>query len=157
MVEDAACVTALGRAGDLAALHQDVVAAGGLRVQAQAPQRRHHRLGEAADADAVVAYVGDEGVVQVAQVVIDRAAAGAAAHHVDMVLLHKGAVDLRLGVLVAAYYDGVVVLPQQQVVALGAVTQDVFLECQVVIGVLGVGLQIVDGLFHGRASDRWIS
>ena len=83
---------------------------------------------------------------------IHRAAAGAAAHHVDMVLLHKGTVDLRLGVLVLAHHDGVVVLPQQQIVSLGAVAQDIFLKRQIVIRVLGVGLKILYGFFHGCSS-----
>ena len=75
---------------------------------------------------------------------IHRAAAGAAAHHIDMVLLHKGAVDLRLGVLVLAHHDGVVVLPQQQIVALGAVTQDVFLKRQIIVRVGGSCFEIID-------------
>ena len=44
VVEDTVPPQPLGRAGDLAPLHQNIVAAGGLRLQAQALQCLHHRL-----------------------------------------------------------------------------------------------------------------
>ena len=114
MVQDAVPAQSLRRAGDLAPLHQNIVSAGGLRLQTQTLQRLDNRVGEARHADALlIPGIGDEGVIQVAQIVVDGAAAGAAAHYVDVMLLHKGTVDLRLGVLVLPHHDGVVILPQQ--------------------------------------------
>lgn len=46
---------------------------------------------------------------------VHGAAAGGAAHHMDLMGLHKGPVDLTLGVLVLPDDDGVVVLPQEQI------------------------------------------
>ena len=43
VVQDAVSVQPLGRAGNLASLHQNIVAAGGLRLQPQALQRLYHR------------------------------------------------------------------------------------------------------------------
>ena len=54
--------------------------------------------------------------------------ASRAAHHIDMVLFHKSAVDLRLRVLILTDDDSVVILPQQQVLSFPAVAQDIFFE-----------------------------
>ena len=138
MVQDTVSVQPLGRAGNLPSLHQNIVAAGGLRLQSQALQRLYHRAREAVHADAgLVSGVGDKGIVQIPQVVIDCAAAGAAAHHIDVMRLHKGAVDLGLGILILPHHDGVFILPQQKIVALSAVGQHILLKGKIVIWTLG--------------------
>ena len=143
MVQDAPVDQPLGRTGHLAALHQNVVSAGGLRLQSQTLQRRHNGPCEALHGQPLgIAHVGDEGVVQVAHIVVDRAAAGTAAHHADMVPLHKGGVDLLSGVLVAAHHNGVVVLPEKQVFPFSAVRQNIFFKCQIIGGIGGPGLHI---------------
>ena len=143
MVQDAPVDQPLGRTGHLAALHQNIVSAGGLRLQPQTLQRRHNRPREALHGQPFrIAHVGDEGVIQIAHIVIDRAAAGTTAHHADMVLLHKGGVDLLGGILVAAHHNGVVVLPEKQVLPFSAMGQDIFFKCQIIGGIGGPGLHI---------------
>ena len=75
--------------------------------------------------------VSDEGIIQIPQVVVYRAAAGGAAHHMDAVGLHERPVDLALGVLILPDDDGVVILPQQQVVSRRPIPQDRLLKSQV--------------------------
>ena len=129
MVQDAVPGYPLGRAGDLSPLHKNVVAAGGLRIQAQGLQGLHDGAGEPLHGQLLrIAQVGDEGIIQIPQIVIHRAASGGPAHHMDAVLLHEGPVDLRLRVLILANDDGVVVLPQQQIGTLPAMGQYIFLK-----------------------------
>ena len=85
---------------------------------------------------------------------VDRAAAGAAAHHMDVMGLHEGAVDLRLGILVLPHHDGVVVLPEQKIVAPGAMGQHIFLKGKIIIRVPGARFQIVYGVLHTASSCR---
>ena len=145
MVEDAVAAQPLGRAGDFAAVHQYVVAAAGGGGEPQLTQRLDHRLREARKGQLFfLSRIGDEGVVQIAQIVVHGAAAGAAAYHADMVRLHKVGVDLLCRVLVAPHHHGVVVLPQQQVVALCAMGQDVFLKRQIIVRVGGSCFEIID-------------
>ena len=133
----------LGGAGNLAALHQNVVPAGGLGIEAQALQRLHHRRGEALHGQLLkLSGIGDEGVIQVAQIVVHGAAAGGPADYVDMMLLHKGTIDLRLSVLILAHHDGVVVLPQQEVLSLQPVGQHIFFKRKIVIRILRMCFQI---------------
>ena len=54
----------------------------------------------------------------------------------DMVFLYKGAVDLRLGILILADDDGIVVLPQEQIVPHRSAGQNGLLKRQIVTGIL---------------------
>ena len=91
--------------GKFAAAGGEIVAAGGLAGNAQCAHRLEDEMELAILIIAV--YAGDEGKVEVAAVVINRAAAGDAAHELHMVALHGGKVALRPGVLVAAKDDGI--------------------------------------------------
>ena len=151
MIQEAPAEQPLGRAGHLPPLHQNVIAARGLRLQAQALQSLHNGTGEPLHGQPLrVSHVGDEGVVQVAQVMVHGAAAGGAAHHMDLMGLHKGPVDLSLGVLVLSDDDGVVVLPQEQILPRPPAAEYRLFKRQIVKRVLGPGLQIVNLLTHGR-------
>ena len=77
-------------------------------------------------------------------------AAGGAAHHMDLMGLHKGPVDLTLGVLVLPDDDGVVVLPQEQILPRPPAAEYRLFKRQIVKRVLGSGLQIVNLLTHSR-------
>ena len=106
VVQDSAMAHPLGGAGYLASLHQNVIPAGGLGIEAQALQRLHHLRGKPLHGQLLkLSGVGDEGVIQVAQIVVHGAAAGGPADHVDMMLLYKGTVNLRLGVLILQTQD----------------------------------------------------
>ena len=151
MMQDAAVAHPLGSAGDLASLHQNIIPAGSLRIEAEALQGLHHRRGEPLHRQLLkLSGIGDEGVIQVAQIVIHSAAAGRTANYVDVVFLYKSAVDLRFRILILAHHNGVVILPQQEVFALQPMGQYKFLKSQIVIGVLGTCFQIKNllCLFH---------
>ena len=151
MIQEAPAEQPLGCAGHLPPLHQDVIAAGGLRLQAQSLQGLHNGTGEPLHGQPLrVSHVGDEGVVQVAQIMVHGAAAGGAAHHMDLMGLHKGPVDLTLGVLVLPDDDGVVVLPQEQILPRPPAAEYRLFKRQIVKRVLGSGLQIVNLLTHSR-------
>ena len=55
----------------------------------------------------------------------------------DVMRLHKGAVDLGLGILILPHHDGVFILPQQKIVALSAVGEHILLKGKIVIWTLG--------------------
>ena len=143
MMQHPAVEQPLGRAGDLAARRQDVVSSGGLRLQAQGPQRLRHRLRELAKRQRLrVFHIREKRVVQIAQVVVHRAAAGHSPHHPDAVGLHESPVDLRFGVLVLADDHCVRILPQNQNSALPAALQHRLLKGQIIGRVRAAGLQI---------------
>ena len=62
----------------------------------------------------VVAPLGEEGAVDVAQVVVDRSAAAVAPGQLDGVLPEEGHVGLGPGVLVPPDHDAGVVAPEKQ-------------------------------------------
>ena len=75
------------------------------------------------------------------------AAAGVSANDFDAVGLHEGTVDLRFRVLISANDDGIVVLPQQQIVAVTSVGQYILFIGKVICRIRRAGLEI-DHLFH---------
>ena len=77
---------------------------------------------------------------------IDSAAAGDSANYMDMMRLHKVRINFCGGVLILAYYNGVVILPEQQIWPVLPNLQNGFLKGQVVGRVLAVSLQIYGGL-----------
>ena len=158
VVHDTALAHVLGVAGELLAVHSDVVAAGDLRLHAEGAQRFHDGDAEHMEVDAVHPVgVGDEREVQVAQVVIDRAAAGKAAHHGDVMGPDEVTVDLRHRVLIFADNDGVVVLPEHEV-ALAAVqaVEHILLQSQIPAGVGAGGVDIFHRIPHiFRAARDW--
>ena len=82
--------------------------------------------------------VHDEGEVQVAQIVVHRAAAGQPPDHPDAVRPDEVGVDLLGRVLVLAHHDGVVVLPEHEIFPVpGQAVEDVLLQRQVKIGIGG--------------------
>ena len=73
---------------------------------------------------------------------VNRAAAGGPAHHMDFVGFHEGAVDLSFRVLVLPDHDGVFILPEEQIIAGCPPLEDNFLKRQIVIRISGTCLQI---------------
>src|SRR5690606_10874920 len=71
---------------------------------------------EAAEVDAGMGIGDDEGIVEVAQIMEHRTAAGKPAHNGDAVGSDKGSVDLGQRVLVAADDDGGGVAPEHETV-----------------------------------------
>ncbi len=61
------------------------------------------------------ASVFDKGKIEVARIVIYRAAAGDAPHHGQIFAPHKFGVDFFCGALMAAHDDGRAVLPEQKI------------------------------------------
>ena len=134
-----------GVAGELAALHGEVVAAGGLAGDAQ----RAHGVEDEAQLPVLIVALraGDEGKIEVAAVVVDRAAAGDAAHELHMVALHGGEVALGPRVLVAAQNDGVVVdVEVQRHFVRGDVFEKPLVRAEVRPAVAGCGY--VEVIFH---------
>ena len=88
--------------------------------------------------------VHDEGEVQVAQIVVHRAAAGQPPDHPDAVRPDEVGVDLLGRVLVLAHHDGVVVLPEHETVVPGAQhVKHVLFQRQVPAGVCLGAFQII--------------
>ena len=119
------------------------------RRNGQPPQGLHHRAGKPLHSQPLgVAGVGDEGIIQIAQIVVHSTAAGGPPHHMDTMGLHKGPVDLGLGILVLPYHNGIVVLPQHQIVSLGPPPQHRLLKGQVIGGIQRAGLQVMNLRAH---------
>ena len=113
MVQNTIFEDALGRTGDFSAIHQNIIPAGSLRIEAEALQGLHHRRGEPLHRQLLkLSGIGDEGVIQVAQIVIHSAAAGEAAGELPAVLLQKRRAALLPGILIPADDHGMAVLPQ---------------------------------------------
>ena len=135
MVEHAIGADDLRVAGELAPVDGQVVAPLEARRHAQRLQNLQHRLGEAVKVDAVWRVVGgDEGEVEVTQIVEYRASARQATDNGDVVGAHVVGVDLRQRVLVAADDDRRGVAPEHEAV-FGEVLHDVLFGGQVEIRV----------------------
>lgn len=78
-------------------------------------------------------------------------ATGGAVYHSNVLLLDKGGIDLLRGVLILPHHDGVVILPQQQIVSFSAVGQDVLLKRQVIGWVCCAGFKIGHCVHGGRS------
>ena len=116
MMHHTALTEVLRVAGELLSVDRDVVAAVHLRLDAERRQRAHDRRTEELHIQrAAPAGIGDKGEIQVAHVVVDRAAAGETAHHADAALAHGFFVDLGNGILIFADNDRIVVLPEHEV------------------------------------------
>ena len=138
-MHDPALAQILGVAGEFLPVDGDVVAAVDLRMDTQSRQGTHHRLTEQVHIQSSAACgIGDEGEVQIAHVVIHRAAAGQPPHHPDAPALHGLQVDLGQGVLILADDDGIVILPEHKVHPIpGQTVKDVLLHSQVIAGIGG--------------------
>ena len=102
--------------GELLPVDRDVVAAVHLRLDAERRQRAHNRLTEDLHIQrAAPVGICDKGEIQVAHVVVDRAAAGETAHHADAALAHSLFIDLGNGILIFADNDRIVILPEHEV------------------------------------------
>ena len=113
VVQHAAVCDLLRAAGDLFPVHGHVAGAAFLRRDTEGVQRPQHR-GQTAVIVQRAALAGDQRVIEIAGIMIDRPAAGHAAHDWD-VLLHKRAhMDLAADVLIAADHDRRAVAPEQQ-------------------------------------------
>ena len=145
MVHDPAVLHVLGVARELLPVQGHVVAAVDLRRDADAVQGLHHRAAEGGEVKlGGVPRVGNKGEIDVAHIVVDRAAPREPPDHVDIVLLHIGGVDLRQSVLVLAYNDGVVVLPKHEiVVGLVQLVKDILFQSQVEVGVVAGTFNVV--------------
>ena len=145
-MKDSSSDDPLGNAGDLFPVHQDIIASADGSLNPQGSQRPADRLGEAADGQLLrVADILNEGIVQIPEVVVYGSAARHAAHDGDAVFFHEGSVDLLGGVLIQADDDGVPVLPEHEPVALPPVLQNVLFQGEVIAGISGSRLKIVNG------------
>lgn len=155
MMQNSLSQKSLGRAGNLAPLHQNIVAPGCLRGHSQPPQRFHHRPGKLLIGDGPgVFHIRHPGIVQISKIVVYRASAGHSAHHPNSVGFHKGVVDLLLGVLVLPDHNRVVILPQEKGISLSAVLQDNLLKRQVISRVRTPCLQIKRICCHSASLCR---
>jgi hypothetical protein len=102
-----------------------------------------------------LARVGDEGVVQVSHIVIDRAAAGGAPDDGHAVRVHEIARDFFLGVLVQTDDDRIRVLPENQPLAFELVFKHVFFKSQIPGGIRAVCFKIIQ--YCHFASPPWTS
>ena len=153
MVHHPSLLAVLGIAGELLTVDGHVVAAVEPGIHAQLLQRMDHGAAKYAQIQLRTLGIGDEGVVQVAQIMVHRTAAGKSAHHTDAVAADKGLVDLSQGVLVLADDDGIVILPQHQIHAVtGQTVEHILLRRQVEIGVGGGQKNVAQ--FHFSASKR---
>ena len=143
VVEDASLMDPLGNTGDLLSVHQDIVPAGGFRRNSHGSQRPAYRLGKPGEVlQRRVSCVGNEGIIEISEIVIHGSAAGHAAHHGDAVFFHKGGIHFLRRVLIAADDDSVGILPQHEPVTLGPMLQDVLLKGQVIAGIRGSRFKI---------------
>ena len=147
-MHDAALLEILGIAGELPPVDGHVVAAIDLCGDAEFGKGADDGLAEDREVQRrESAGVGDEGEVEVAEVVINSAAAGETADHADPVLLHISLVDFGKGVLVFADDDGVVVLPEHEVCAVARQrVEHILLGGQIEGGVGGREVKV--GEFH---------
>ena len=144
MMHHAALTEVLRVTGEFLPIDRDVVAAVHLRLDAERRQRAHDRLAEELHIQrAAPAGICDKGEIQVAHVVVDRAAAGEPAHHADAALAYRLFIDLGNGILIFADNDRIVVLPEHEVhpVARQAV-EYILLHCQIVAWVCRHQVQI---------------
>ena len=80
---------------------------------------------------------GDVGIVHIAEVVIDRAAAAAAAHDGDLQLAQRRHMYLAADVLVASHHDAGRILPEQKDVLILNMLKNILLKRQVIKRVVG--------------------
>lgn len=113
-MEEVVAADILRAAGDLFTGDEQVVAIVQFDRNTEPAQGRDDRVGHAFDVPAHGIGLDDDGVVEVAKVVIDSAAAGDATGDVDVVARGKGEVDFLYGVLVFSDDDGVLILPEEE-------------------------------------------
>jgi hypothetical protein len=114
VVEEVVTADVLRAAGDLAAGNEQVVAVVDFNSDTHLFQGCDHRVGHTLDVPAHGVGLDDDGVVEIAEVVIDGATAGDPAGDVDVMLCSKGEVDFLDGVLVFSDDDSVLVLPEEE-------------------------------------------
>ncbi len=98
--------------GDLFAVHRQVVAPGNLRADAQQAAGLHDN--RKLPRDIKIPLAKDKGKIEVAQVVVDRAAARQPARKAPAIGLQRFHIAFLPAFLVAADHHGVPVLPQVQ-------------------------------------------
>ena len=136
----------LGVPGEFLPAGQDIVPPRLLRVDAAGLQGPDHRNGEGPEIHLALHIRNDKGKIQIAQVVIDGAAAGVPPDHFDALFTDIVVADLLQRVLVFAYDDRRRILPQKQDrLAVIRPGEDVFLEGQIV-GRIGT---VVFDIDHG--------
>ena len=140
--------------GNLAAVGEDVVPPADLRRYAELAQHFDHGLVEQVVAiEARVHVARHEAEVQVAEIVVDRAAARHAPHDANAARIYQVGVDLFDGVLVAPDDDrGRIDVEEQEVIVRHLVAEDVLLERQIEARVCGA--TIVDEEHEERCTRR---
>ena len=134
VVHHASLADVLRVAGKLLSVDRDVVAAVDLRLHAERRQRAHDRFAEELEVQRIaLADICNEREVQVAHVVIDRAAAGKSAHHANAALAHGLFIDLSDRVLILSDNDRVIILPEHEIHAVAReAVEHVLLHRQIV-------------------------
>ncbi len=112
---------------------QDIVAAFQFYRHAHGFQCAQNRLRIQFEIDIHrIGGVGDDGKVQIPEIVINRPAAGRTAHNIDLVFVHIGLVDFFGGVLIAADDDRIVIAPQKDINVVAQIFQHPFFQGQIV-------------------------
>ena len=152
-MEEPPFVHVLGAPREFPAVDGQVVPAVELGLHAEFFQGPNHGHGVPGEVEGAALVVGDdEGVVQVAQVVVDRPSSGDPPDHPDSPFLHEGPVHFLCCVLEAAHDNGRFVLPEQEVAGVSPVHSavKVLLHGQVECRVVALPLDVVHGFLSSR-------
>ena len=148
-MQDAVLIYTLRHAGDLFPADHYVIASADLSLDAHGRKRPADRTRKLLNAHAGrVAEIGDERVIQVAEIVVYSPSACGTAYDGNVMFPDKRRVYFLRRILVEADHDSVCVLPEHQPIALSPVFQDVFLKCKVETRVRASCLNIVHGHIH---------
>ena len=108
----------LGVTGEFFPVYRHIIPAVDFRMDAQFCQRSDNRLAEEAQIQIFeITGIGNEAVVQIPEIVIDGASAGKPPDYTDIMLLHVRQVDFRESVLVFADDNGIVILPEHEIIS----------------------------------------
>ena len=138
----------LGKSGHFLPFHQNVVSSGECGGHSQGLQGFHQDTGIFGIIPFEVFRTPHNGIVQIAQVVIDSSPTGDSPHQVDVVGFQIVQVDLRIHFLVEAYNDGGPVSPKKEDrFVYRKALEAIFIECHVVIRVIFRILDVSHTLF----------
>ncbi len=104
-------VVILGVAGKLLPLDGQIIPAADFRGNPHFSQGFRHRLHKATKIRPAARFLFNKGEIQIAQVVINRSAAGDAPHHMNAPPPDKVGINLRMRILKAAHNHRRFVLP----------------------------------------------
>jgi len=155
VVQDPPVIDPLRGSGNFSSLREDIISAGSFRLHAERAESGENGFREALFCDRFrLIRVGNKRIVQIPEIVVDRAAPGRPADDSDLFFFDESAVDLRFGILVESDHDRIFVLPENQIAPLTAVREDVFFKGQIIIRIGASGLETGERLFHRAFSSE---